>query len=304
MNIKLDRRKLIHLGAALAATSSGYRIVDAQTYATPSELATKDVYTFLILGLDTRPTGEELNTDVMMMSRVNLTEKSVRTVSIPRDLYVEIPGVGFNKINAAFKSSAANGFEDWMAGMNAVRNTVEHNFGISIDATASVRFENVVEIVDTLGGVTFSNPYDLRDEAFGKNPDGTFVLDYPTGEHQINGTQALQLMRTRNQDGDDGRVMRQQIILSALLDKAKDPVNVTRLPELISILKDTVITDIPLEVQVQLATNVPSVPAENVYWGTITHLLWGDTLASGMWVYQGDWAQIPGYVQSFLNGEI
>ena len=42
----------------------------------------------------------------------------------------------------------------------------------------------------------------------------------------------------------------------------------------------------------------------NVDWGTMTHLLWGDTTASGMWVYQGDWSTLPGYVQAFLNGEV
>ena len=303
MSSSVNRRKFVAMAAALAAVG-GVRVSGAQDYATPADLQVKDEYTFLILGMDTRPNEEELNTDVMMVSRVNLNNNTVRTVSLPRDLYVEIPGVGYNKINQAFKSAAANGREDWMKGMTATRNTVEHNFGVAIDATLSVRFEGVEQIIDTFGGVTFVNPYDLRDEAFGKNADGSFVLDYAAGEHQIDGKQALQLMRTRNQDGDDGRVMRQQIIMSALLEKAKDPANLARLPELLQILKDTVITDIPTRVQVQLVAAVPSINPENVYWGSITHLLWGETLSSGMWVYQGDWAQLPGYVQAFLNGEI
>lgn len=296
MSSGVNRRKFLAMAAALAAVG-GVRVSGAQDYATPADLQVKDEYTFLILGMDTRPNEEELNTDVMMVSRVNLNNNTVRTVSLPRDLYVEIPGVGYNKINQAFKSAAANGREDWMKGMTATRNTVEHNFGVAIDATLSVRFEGVEQIIDAFGGVTFDNPYELRDEKFGN-------LYFPAGEQQIDGKQALQLMRTRNQDGDDGRVMRQQIIMSALLEKAKDPANLARLPELLQILNDTVITDIPTRVQVQLVAAVPSINPENVYWGSITDLLWGETLSSGMWVYQGDWAQLPGYVQAFLNGEI
>lgn len=290
----LNRRTLIGLAAALAA---GDHSVVAQDYATPADLPLKDVYIFLVLGMDTRPDESELNTDVMMVSRVDLTTKTVRTMSIPRDLYVEIPGVGFNKINQAFKSEAANGREDWMKGMTASKATVEHNFGVPIDAVLSVRFEGAERIIDTFGGVMFNNPYELRDEKFGN-------LYFPAGEQHINGKQALQLMRSRNQDGDDGRVMRQQLILSALLKKANDPAIVAKLPELIAILQDSVITTIPANVQLQLAAAVPTINPEDVVWGSMTHLLWSDTTETGMWVYQGDWTQLPAYMQAFLDGAI
>lgn len=296
MTVNFSRRSFIGISAALIA-GGGARVVYAQEYSQPADLPVKDVYTFLVLGLDTRPDESELNTDVMMVSRVNLTDGTVRTMSIPRDLLVDIPGYGANKINQAFKAGASNGREEWMAGMQSTVNTVEGAFGIEIDATLSVRFEGVVEIVDTLGGVTFNNPYELRDEAFGD-------LYFPAGEQRINGEDALRLMRTRNQDGDDGRVMRQQIILSALLEEAKNPANITKLPDLLTILRDTVITNIPMEVQLQLVASVPSIQQENLYWGTMTDLLWGGTTDSGMWVYQGDWTVLPGYMQSFLNGEI
>lgn len=304
MTTTSTRRTFLGLAAAMSAAAGGFRITEAQEYATPADLSPQDVYTFLVLGLDTRLNETELNTDVIMVSRINLVENTVRTMSIPRDLLVEIPGAGANKINAAFKSAAANGREDWMKGMQSAVNTVEQAFGVTIDATLSVRFEGVMQIIDTFGGVTFDNPYPLRDEKFAKRPDGTLAIDYAAGKHQINGEQALQLMRTRNQDGDDGRVMRQQIILSALLAEAKDPANITKLPQLLTTLRDTVITDIPAEIQVQLVAKVPSIPAENVYWGTMTHLLWGATTESGMWVYQGDWNQLPGYMQAFLAGEV
>lgn len=319
MNHNVNRRSFLGISAAMAAAaaSGGFRIVTAQDgddneieiprgqdFVTPAAIETKDVYTFLILGMDTRPDDQELNTDVMMVSRVNLLENTVRTMSFPRDLYVEIPGVGADKINAAFKAAAENGHEQWMQGMSATRATFEHNFGLTIDAALSVRFEGVEEIVDLLGGVTINNPYDLRDDNYPTMDYGTTEIFFPAGEIEVNGEEALQLMRTRHQDGDDGRVMRQQLVLSALLQQAQAPENVDKLPELLEIGREHVITNIPMDVQIQLAAAVPNIPVENVHWGTITHLLWGDVVAGGMWVYQGDWAQLPGYVQAFLNGEI
>ena len=285
MSYSVNRRTFLGLGAALAATASGFRIVGAQEFVTPAALEPKDIYTFL------------------MVSRVNLVDNTVRTMSFPRDLYVEIPGVGADKINAAFKAVAENGTDQWMQGMTATRNTIEQNFGLTIDAALSVRFEGVQEIVDTLGGITVVNPYDLRDDSYPTIDYGTKEIFYPAGEITLNGEQALEMMRTRHQDGDDGRVMRQQLVLTAMLEKIQDPANVTKLPELVESARDAVITTIPTEVQLQLLAAAPNIPVDNVYWGTITQLLWGDVVAGGMWVYQGDWAQLPGYVQGFLNGE-
>jgi polyisoprenyl-teichoic acid--peptidoglycan teichoic acid transferase len=303
--------------AALAAASAlgGLRFAGAQDdnapefprgqdFVTPAALEQKDIYTFLVLGMDTRPDDQELNTDVMMVSRVNLIDNTVRTMSFPRDLYVEIPGIGFDKINAAFKAVAENGHEQWMQGMSATRATFEHNFGLSIDGAISVRFEGVEEIIDLFGGVTINNPYELYDGNYPTLDYGVTEIYFPAGEIEINGEEALQLMRSRNQDGDDGRVMRQQLVLSALLEAAQDPENASRLPELLEIGREHAITNIPVDVQVQLALASPDIPAENVHWGTMTHLLWGDVVTGGMWVYQGDWTQLPGYVQAFLNGEI
>lgn len=300
---------------AAAAASGGFRIISAQDaetnefpngqdFVTPAAVETKDIYTFLILGLDTRPDDQELNTDVMMVSRVNLVDNTVRTMSFPRDLYVEIPGIGANKINAAFKSVAENGHEQWMQGMSATRATFEHNFGLTIDAALSVRFQGVEEIVNLFGGVTIDNPYDLTDDNYPTMDYGTTQIFFPAGEIEVDGHEALQLMRTRHQDGDDGRVMRQQLVLSALLEAAQQPENIDKLPEMLEIGREHVITNIPMNVQTQLVAAAPGIPLENVQWGTITHLLWGDVVTGGMWVYQGDWTQLPGYVQGFLNGEI
>lgn len=301
---RVNRRAIIGLGTTMAAAAGGARIVDAQTFVTPEALELKDSYTFLVMGLDTRPDGQGLSTDVLMVSRVDLNENTVRTMSIPRDLYAEIPGIGFDKINSAFASVASNGHDEWMSGMAATRNTIEYNFGLTIDAALSVRFEGVEAIVDTLGGVTVENPYDLYDDSFPTMDYGTKEIFYPAGTITLSGEEALEFMRTRHQDGDDGRIMRQHLVLTSLYELVTSPDNVARLPELVTTGLESVTTTIPQNVQMQLIAAAPKFSLDDIHWGTMTHLLWGDTLDSGMWVYQGDWDQLPGYVQAFLNGEI
>lgn len=301
---QINRRSFVGIAAAMAAAAGGGRIVSAQTVSTPGTSDLQDVYTFLVIGLDTRPDGNDLSTDVIMLSRVDLNQHTVRTMSIPRDLYVEIPGFGYGKINSAFASATDNGTDGWAAGVDSLRNTIEANFGLTVDGALSVRFEGVEAIVDMFGGVTVDNPYDVYDASFPTMDYGIKEIFYPAGTITLSGEQALEFMRTRHQDGDDGRIMRQQLVLTELYTQATSPENLTKLPEMVKTGQQYVNTDIPQDVQMQLVVAAPDFSLENIYWGTMTHLLWGGTIDSGAWVYQGDWDQLPAYVQAFLDGDV
>jgi LCP family protein required for cell wall assembly len=269
----------------------------------PADLAPKDEYTFLVGGLDTRTVEEPENTDVMMVSRVNLVAGTVRTMSFPRDLLVEITGVGYDKLNRAYDYGSKANDHDWNAGVALMQQTFELNFGLTIDAVATTNFQGLPAVVDALGGVQVENPYDVYDATYPTADYGTKEIFYPAGPLELTGEQALEFSRTRHQDGDDGRVMRQQLVLTAMLEKAQDPSIISKLPELVEAARDAVTTNIPDEVRNQLIGAVPSIDVANVHWGTMTQYLWGDTTASGMWVYQGDWSILPGYVQAWLAGE-
>jgi LCP family protein required for cell wall assembly len=303
---RLSRRALALTGAALAGAGA-FRIspiIAAQDQEiVPADLPLKDVYTFLVAGLDTRTVEEPENTDVMMVSRVDLAAGTVRTMSFPRDLLVEIPGVGYDKINRAYDYGSKANNHDWNAGVALMVETFEHNFGLEIDAVATTNFQGLPAVVDALGGIRVENPYDVYDAEYPTADYGTKEIFYPAGPLELNGEQALEFGRTRHQDGDDGRVMRQQLILTALLEKAQDPSIIMNLPELVEAARDAVKTNIPRDVQVQLIAAVPGIDVANVYWGVMTQYLWGDTIASGMWVYQGDWSTLPGYVQTWLSGQ-
>jgi len=297
LHARLSRRQVVAAGAALSVAGA--------LKVSPALAARQEggVYTFIAAGLDTRTKDEPENTDVLMVSRVDLGAGTVRTMSFPRDLLVEIPGVGFDKINRAYDygSKAADG--EWEAGAELVVQTIEHNFGLTVDGIATTNFKGFEAVVDALGGIEVNNPYDLYDAEYPTEDYGTKEIFYPAGPQTLNGEQALEFARTRHQDGDDGRVMRQQLVLTALLEKAQDPATIKKLPELVKAAKDAVTTDIPEDVQAELIAGVATIDPANVVWGTMTQYLWGDTTASGMWVYQGDWNTLPGYVESWLAGQ-
>ncbi len=308
LDLRLSRRKTIVAAAALAGAGALRAIPGAAQYedvvATPAPIEVKDSYTFLAAGMDTRSRDEPENTDVLMVSRVDLVNGIVRTMSFPRDLYLEIPGIGYDKINRAYDYGSMGSNDDWNAGIAKVTEMIEYNFGIDVDAAVTTTFTGLAKVVDTLGGITVDNPYDLYDAQFPTANFGYKEIFYPAGVQVLNGEQAMEFSRTRHQDGDDGRVMRQQLVLTGLLEKAQEPETLMKLPELVDAAHDAVVTNIPDAVQAQLIAAVPTIDPENVIFGTMTDYLWADTTDSGMWVYQGDWSTLPGYVQGFLNGEI
>lgn len=308
LDLRLSRRKTIVAAAALAGAGALRAIPGAAQYedvvATPAPVDVKDSYTFIAAGMDTRTRDEPENTDVLMVSRVDLANGIVRTMSFPRDLYLEIPGFGLDKINRAYDYGSTSNNDDWNAGIAKVEEMLEYNFGIEIDAAITTTFTGLEKVVDTLGGITVDNPYDLYDAQFPTANYGYKEIFYPAGVQVLNGEQAMEFVRTRHQDGDDGRVMRQQLVLTALLEKAQEPETLMKLPELVDAARDAVVTNVPDAIESQLIAAVPTIDPANVIFGTLTEYLWSDTTASGMWVYQGDWSTMPGYVQGFLNGEI
>jgi len=306
---RLNRRETV-LAALASAIAGGIAINPASAQHEDqqpvlSDLTPKDVYTFAVAGLDTRTVEEDENTDVLMVSRVDVANGVVRTMSFPRDLFLEIPGVGLDKINRAYDYGSKANNHDWNAGIALMAETLRHNFSIEIDGVATTNFKGFAQVVDALGGVDVNNPYDLYDGQFPTANYGYKEIFYPAGEQTLEGEQAMEFSRTRHQDGDDGRVMRQQLVLTGMLEAVQEPENAEKLPQLVEEQAQTsVLTNIPEEVQVQLIEAALTIDPANVVWGTMTHLLWGDTTASGMWVYQGDWSTLPGYVQAFLNGEV
>jgi LCP family protein required for cell wall assembly len=289
----LTRRRAVQLGsAAMLAAMTGAGVARARQAATE--------YTFVVAGLDYREGHDEHNSDVLMIARVNMELAAVRSVSIPRDLYVEIPGYGADKITRAFHHGFYGAGESWEAGAQMLADTIVTNFGVPVDAVATTTFAGFQQIIDAVGGLEVNNPYEVVDAENELQEPGRW--SWPAGPQTLDGASALNFVRTRHMDGDGGRVMRQQLVLSALLAELQKPEVVTELPDLIEAARAAVETNIPVEAQVALIALLPSISQANVVFSTIEPYLYGGTLSSGMWVYQADWATLPGMIQGFLAG--
>ncbi|MFE1950176.1 LCP family protein [Streptomyces sp. NPDC059524] len=144
-----------------------------------------------------------LNTDTIMI--LHYGDNGPYLVSIPRDSYVSIPGHGKNKINAAYA----------LGGPRLLTRTVEQATGLRIGHYAEIGFLGLVDVVDSLGGVTLCVPSGgLHDPKSG--------ADFDAGCQEMDGVQALQYARARYSDprGDLGRVERQRELVHAIADEA------------------------------------------------------------------------------------
>lgn len=292
-----------HTVSGQDATAGAYTTPEPppESIATPTALTVQDAYTFLVVGLDTRGTAEAENTDVMMLSRVDVANNRVRTISIPRDLYCEIPGYGYQKINGAYNiASKANG-HDWNAGVALFRQTIEWNFNFKVDGIVTTNLHKMPGVVDAIGGITVNNPYDVHDAEYPTPDFGMKEIFYPAGEIRLTGEEALEFSRTRHMDFDEGRVMRQQLVLGACLAELQKPETITRIPAIVEAGRAFVTTDIPAEVQGDLVANLPSIDPALVEWGTVVDLLQGETLPDGGWVYTADWGALPVHVRGWLG---
>jgi polyisoprenyl-teichoic acid--peptidoglycan teichoic acid transferase len=298
----LDRRSLLRwIGGVVA----GSVVVPLVTRAGAVVAAATDVKTLTLTvgGLDTRQPDQPQNSDVLMIARVDVPNRTVRAVSIPRDLYLEIPSFGYDKITRAYDygSKADNG--SFKGGAAAIVATVANNFGVETDGVVLTTFDGFVDIVDAFGGVDVDNPYDVYDAEYPTNDFGTKEVYFPAGGNHLNGEQALEFARTRHQDGDDGRVMRQHLVILALLERARDATIAAKLPSVVKKHRKSVRTNLSSAAQVALTAAAPSFTNDGVTFTTLNGMIYPDTGPGGMWIYSGDWSQIPGYVQGFLNGQ-
>jgi len=260
--------------------------------------------TLIVGGLDSREKGQPENSDVFMLARVDLQAGTVRAISVPRDLYIEIPGFGADKITRAydFGSKSQNG--KFKAGAELMKATVELSFGIEIDSVVVTTFHGFEAIVDAFDGVEVDNPYELADNEYPTLDYGYTSIYFPAGVQTLDGEQALQFCRTRHQDGDPGRVMRQHLVLRALLDRATDPEYADNLWDVVKENKKKVKTDLGPSKQLAYALAAPDFTNEKVAFASLQDLVYEDTTAGGMWIYAGMWDQIPAFVEGFLDGTI
>jgi len=158
------------------------------------------------------------NSDTMMLIHVSADRSQVTVVSLPRDSWVQIPGQGMNKINAAFG----------LGGPQLMVKTVESSTGLTVNDFIQVNFLGFVKVIDALGGVNLCLPYSVNDSYSG--------LDLTAGVHHVNGLTALEYARDRHSFAlsDLARIQDQQRLVASLLSEAissgtlADPLKLSR----------------------------------------------------------------------------
>jgi LCP family protein required for cell wall assembly len=184
----------------------------------------------LLLGLDSRPgEGDTSRSDTIILATFLPWQPYVGVLSIPRDLWVDIPGHGENRINTAHFFGEA---ERTGGGPGAAMQAVRDNFGVNVDYYVRVRFDGFRQVVDALGGVDVSLP----------NP----MSGYPAGVHHLDGEQALALVRDRQGSDDFFRMERGQLFLKSVWKGVLKPANWPKIPRILAAVSQTVDTDIPV----------------------------------------------------------
>lgn len=179
--------------------------------------------------------------DTMLLVHIDPTADAVSVLSIPRDTRVEIPGMGIEKINYA---NAAGGSK---LAAQVVSRTLN---GVTIDRYVRVSTGAFRELVNLMGGIDVYVPERME------YVDNTqkLKIDLQPGEQHLNGEQAEQFARFRNDaNGDIGRVQRQQQVIRALREKVSNPAMITKLPQAIELFKKYIDTNLSMEEMLALA---------------------------------------------------
>ncbi len=250
---------------------------------------THDPVNILVLGSDRRESlaGDKGRSDTIMLLRIDPRTKSISMLSIPRDLRVEIPGWGADRINAAYSDGGA---------ALSVK-TFETLTGLPVNHFIDVDFLGFIGIVDYLGGV-----YIDVDRQYYNNTavTGYSSIDIKAGYQRLNGHDALAFVRFRHDAlADWGRMQRQQLFLRELKRQALRWQNVLKFPKLIAMIARNTTSDVSSIKQllslVQLGIGVNT---SHIYQ---THVVGEPIVVGGADELQASPAEVAAVVDQFMN---
>lgn len=184
----------------------------------------------MVLGVDRR-SGDTGRSDTLFVTMLDTSRNQAALLSVPRDTLVSIPGHGWDKVNHAY------------GGHDLSRKTLENFLGIQINNYVLVDFQGFIKLVDAIGGVDIDveKPMQYADPYDGENG---LVINLQPGRQHMDGTTAIQYVRYRDEEGDIGRVARQQKFMKAVFAKLRSTSLLTRAPEIARTLYQSIETDL------------------------------------------------------------
>jgi polyisoprenyl-teichoic acid--peptidoglycan teichoic acid transferase len=224
------------------------QVLDLSKIPTAMPLATgRDTINFLLLGSDTR-SGASFRTDTMVVVIVRPSTGEVSLISLPRDLWVNIPTIGMQRLNTAYQFGDYYNYPG--GGAQLLKDSIQYNLGITIDHTAMVDFDGFRQVVNTIGGVDVpvSCPYtDWHLISPDLDPENEYNWELYTvgpGVIKMDGDLALWYARSRKHSNDFDRGRRQQEVLRALYAQALRANLISHLPDLYSQVSSSITTDL------------------------------------------------------------
>ena len=174
----------------------------------------KDVVNILLVGQDRRAHQKRQRSDSMILCTINRSTKTLTMTSFLRDMWVYIPGKYNQRLNVPYL----------VGGFPLLNETLQYNFGVSADHNVEIDFSGFQQVIDLVGGVdielTSAEAKHLNKNANREFKDGT-EWNLKEGLNHLDGAQALAYSRIRKIDSDFSRTNRQRVVLSTLLEKAK-----------------------------------------------------------------------------------
>jgi LCP family protein required for cell wall assembly len=274
------------LEAAGSASSGPGQIAELNPVSAPTQ-----PFTVLLLGSDddSKFPPDRLNTQSMILVRVEPSTKQATLLSIPRDLWVPIPQQGTGKISTAYN----------LGGPDGAIKAVETNFKVHVDDYVWIGLNGLVKLIDKLGGVNLQVTNPVMDDYYpadlnsADDPYGYYRVAVLPGATHMDGVHALQYVRSRHGDlrGDFARSERQQQLLLAIKAQASH-LNVADLPALASAFNGEIKTSISIDRLRALMSIANDFNSKNIQRIVLLSPYTSEGWADGQSVVFPDWAQI------------
>jgi LCP family protein required for cell wall assembly len=281
--------------------------------ASPLKGEAGDRINILLLGAAGEKNAGRNLTDTVMVMSIDTKNKKVALLSLPRDLYVNLPGTQtFTKINSVYKISLNQNL-----GVEPIKKVVEKITGLPINYYLIVNFDGFTQVIDDIGGINLTVERDIYDPRY-PGPNYSYeTFSLSKGFHSLDGATALKYVRQRHGDpeGDFGRAKRQQQVIQAVKNKLfslETFFNVGKLNDVLTTLGDNINTDIATEEIgsfINLSKNVDTQNINNVVvdaWKPdsllkVSHVAVGDVMAFILVPRVGNYSEIQDVAQNIFN---
>jgi polyisoprenyl-teichoic acid--peptidoglycan teichoic acid transferase len=269
----------------------------------PNIESKKERINILLLGIDQRDNKVDKGpwrTDTMILVSIDPATKTASMLSIPRDLWVTIPGYGENRINTAHATGDIRKYPG--GGVALAKKTVWYTFGVPVHYYVRINFVGFEKMIDAIGGVTINVEKPIHDSEYPDQNYGTIVVDIPAGVQHMDGKTALQYARTRHGSNDFDRMKRQQQVILAARDKVLSlNIPLLRVPQLIELAGSSIQTDMKLDEIIALAGILRGIDSGNIRHGVIDATMTTTVVTpQGAMVQMADWDKVRALVEQLF----